>query len=144
MMSAKNIKYKESCIAKYITLIIIILSVIIVTVTTVLAIISKPEEIVKQKFAATISDYYENYLYQKALGPTSTKTTAELAKQYLKSGFPSITLRQLLLFDNEKYADSLSTVATHCDENKTFVTIYPEAPFSSTDYRIDYHYACTF
>ncbi len=135
---------KLSSIIRYITLAIIAIAMLSVILATLFAIFYNPENIVKQKIAEISSDYYENYLYEKALAPTDTQSTAELAERYVKAGFPIISLRQLFLFDNGRYAESSDLITTHCNESETFITFFPEAPFSKTDYRVEYHYACAF
>ena len=140
----RTLNSKASPAIKYTVLTIIVLSMMAVILVALSAMLSNPERVVKQKITDIASDYYENYLYKKALAPTDTQSTAELAERYANSGFPIITLRQLLLFDNGRYAESANIITSFCDENDTIITIYPESPFSSKNYHIDYHYACTF
>ena len=135
---------KVSPVIKRTILAVIILAMMAVILSLIFAILSNPERVVKQKIADIASDYYENYLYEKALTSTDTQSTAELAERYIKAGFPPITLRQLFLFDGERYAESSGIITNYCDENNTFITFYPESPFTSTDYRVEYHYTCTF
>lgn len=123
----------------------IIATMLIVILAVLLTQFSSPERVVKQKITDIVADYYENYYYPQLVGTANQDTSLDqIMSHYTKSGFARITLRQLLLFDNERYAKSADTITTYCDEDSTFVQIFPESPFGKSDYRIDYHYSCTF
>ena len=126
---------------------IIILTMLVVVLATLLSSFSSPERVVKQKIEAIASDYYENYFYPQLTAideMQNASTLTEKMKRYTSSGFAKVTLRQLLLFDGERYAEAAAILTTYCDENQTFVQIFPESPFGRTNYHIDYHYSCDF
>ena len=66
--------------------------------------------------------YYENEIYKN-------KAPEEL-EEYSSSGI-KVTLKEL-----KEYSDS--TTNSKCDENDTYVIIYPKNPFGLNDYSIDY------
>ena len=122
---------------------IIILATLTVILTILLSYFTNPERIVKSKIPAIATDYYENYFYPE-ITADSTKPLDEIMSRYVTTGFARVTLRQLLLFDGERHAEAAAVLATYCDTNDTFVQFFPESPFGKTDYRVDYHYSCTF
>lgn len=126
-------------------LFIIILSMLIVILVLLLSSFENPERLVKQKLTNITSDYYENYYYPNLIGSASSQDSLEdIMSHYTEVGFATISLRQLLLFDNERYKETATFLKKYCDENQTTARIYPEAPFGKTNYRIDYHYSCAF
>lgn len=128
--------------SKRAVLTVIALAMLTVILTVLLSILSSPEHVVKTKISEITTDYYENYFYPHLT--ESDTPLDETMSHYTEVGFSRVSLRQLLLFDSERYAGAASTITAYCDENETFIQIYPEPPFSSSDYRIDYHYACIF
>ena len=128
----------------------IILGVIIITslaviIATASVLLSKPENTIKSKIEALASDYYENYLYQGILdSPRFSGNIEETLGQYVDIGLSAVTLRELLLHDLEKSADSRPLIEKYCDSGKTTIKYFPEAPFSKTSYRTEYSYSCEF
>ena len=124
---------------------VIVFSVLIVILVVLLMTFEKPERLVKQKLTDITADYYENYYYPNFVGNADDeKSLEEIMSRYTASGFATISLRQLLLFDNERYAETAKFIQKYCDENKTFARIYPEAPYGKTNYHVDYLYACNY
>ena len=66
--------------------------------------------------------YYETDFY--------SKQTKEQLENYASEGI-KVTLKELKEF-NDSNTDSM------CDEDNTYVTIYPESPFGVNDYTIKY------
>lgn len=118
--------------------------------------IATPEYLTKREIESITKDYYENYFYlailnnnSLSLAEVSNASAAEealknLLSSYVEPGFARLTLRQLLLFDDHRHGASASTLAEYCDLDKTQIKIYPNAPFTSHDYHVDYTYSCKF
>ena len=124
---------------------IIIFSMLIVILAVLFVYFNDPERLVKRKISDIATDYYESYYYPSLIGNAKDdQTLTEIMSPYATPGFATISLRQLLLYDNEHYANTAAFLKQYCDENKTFVHIYPEAPFGKKNYRIDYIYSCAF
>lgn len=129
--------YSFFSIARWSILGVIVVAMLTVALLVLFTSLTNPEKVVTLKIEAITADYYENYFYDRI------KDYDNLDK-YTESGFSRVALRQLLLFDSERHADDMSLISKYCDTDATYVRIYPEAPFSKTDYHVDYHYACTF
>ena len=124
---------------------VIVLAMLAVILAILASIFYKPETIVTNKISSITADYYENYFYPRVESyGTTDKTIGEIMSRYTESGFSKITLRQLLLFDSERYADAAALLTEYCDPELTYVKIFPDEPFTKSDYHVDYHYACTF
>ena len=124
---------------------IIILAMIAVASVIIISSLSTPESITKHKIESITADYYENYFYPRIEeNGTPDKTLSEILSNYTETGFSRVTLNQLLSFDSGRYADSAAMLSKYCDINSTYVKIFPDSPFSKSDYHVDYHYACTF
>lgn len=88
--------------------------------------------------------YYIEYLYPRALGGKFDEAEAIL-KDFTVQGLPNVRLRQLLLFDEAKYASSAEIFSNpyyKCDTNKTYVRYYPIEPYGPRDYIVQYGTAC--
>ena len=101
--------------------------------------VETPEAVAKRELANLAQDYYENYYYDKIDDPTNTLA------EFAETGLPTVYLRTLLAFDNERHAESaqLFRAADYvCDTNSTGAKIFPEEPYGRTDYRVEYKYSC--
>ncbi len=126
-------------------LVVIIFSMLIVILALLLIYFENPERLVKQRLAGITADYYENYYYPNLIGNAKDdESLAEIMSRYVEPGFATISLRQLLLFDNERYAKTAEFIKEYCDENKTYIRIHPEEPFGKMNYRVNYVYSCDF
>ena len=126
-------------------LVVIIMAMLAVILAVFSVYFFNSERVVKQKITDIATDYYENYYYPQLVGTANEKASLEqIMSHYTRAGFARVTLRQLLLFDSGRYSKSASTLTNYCDENTTYIQIFPEPPFGKSDYRIDYHYSCTF
>lgn len=130
-------------ITKRSILTVIILAMLVVILAVLLSTFASPERVVKSKVESIATDYYENYFYPEITEGNSTPLS-QIMERYEESGFAKVTLRQLLLFDGGRHTSSTAALTAYCDENATFIQIFPTPPFSKTDYHIDYHYSCTF
>ena len=122
-----------------ITLAIIILATLSVLAALICSIIFNPERMVKSTLSRLATEYYEDYFY-----PHLSSDPAQALEKYTNTGLAKVTLRQLLLYDDEKNAEYQSLFDKYCDINNTSVQFFPIAPFGQSDYRIDYTYSCNF
>lgn len=139
---SKKLKRKERdrkvfLIARRSALAVILLAMLAVILTLLFATFTEPERVVTAKIEEIAADYYENYFYDRIKNYDNLDS-------YTENGFSKVSLRQLLLFDSERHASDASLLSKYCDTEMTYVRIYPEAPFKKTNYRVEYHYACTF
>ena len=139
--------------AKTSILSIIVIVMLTVTGFTIFCLIATPEHLVKTEIASIATDYYENYFYNSILennsltpdNPDFNKPIMEnILKDYTDRGFASISLRELLLYDNRKYTSATEYFEKYCNLDRSNIKIYPEAPFNRQNYRIDYDYSCKF
>ena len=139
--SKQRTLYSRPSRARKIILAIIPLAFITVIVAIFCALFFTPERITKSTISALATDYYENHFYnQLSLDEAST---SDLYK-YETYGFAPVTLRQLLLYDNQKNADSAASILKYCDENTTTIRFFLDQPYGKTDYHVDYTYSCSF
>lgn len=129
---------------------IIILSMIIVLLSIFFSYLANPERLAKQTVESIARDYYENYFYESIITANEIGTTnekkplSEIMSKYENIGFAKVTLRQLLLYAPDRVPNP-SVVTSYCDENETWIKVFPLAPYEKTDYRIEYNYsACSF
>ena len=135
-MREKERDRKMFLVLKRSILSVIALAMLTVILALLLTSFTEPERVVTSKIEGITADYYENYFYDRI-------SDYDLEK-YADKGFSKVTLRQLLLFDSERHVDAMSLLSQYCDIEATYVRIYPEKPFSKTDYHVEYNYACTF
>ena len=140
-------------IAKDSVLTVIVTVLLIVTGFTVFGMIATPEYLIKNEITAIATDYYENYFYNKILNNNSLATDSpdfsestmeKIMEKYIDRGFANISLRQLLLYDDEKHVAATSLLEEYCNLDASNIRIYPEAPFDRQNYRVDYKYSCKF
>ena len=133
--------------AKKIILTVIALTIIVVIIAIVYPLFFNDECLVKSQISTLATDYYENYFYPNYTSSTSYAQISDLdtaMAKYETYGFAPITLRQLLLYDDQKNTSHAAYLTEHCDENATLIRFYPEAPYSQTSYRTEYTYSCNF
>ncbi|MBR3328934.1 hypothetical protein IKG29_00145 [Candidatus Saccharibacteria bacterium] len=141
----KSRKKRRFSTPQIIVLVTIIVNMFIVVTVLICSFIFKPEVIIKNKISELASDYYENYLYKNFdTDDITQEQLIESIQKYKDSGLPVTTLRQILLYDHQKNADSAPLLKKYCDENSTFIKFFPEYPYSKTSYRIEYTYSCEF
>lgn len=135
-----KIKTKNTDFARRTIFGVIVVAMLAVFVYTIFSIIATPEFLIKREIESIATDYYENYFYPNIPKPS----LADVLDKYTSTGFPRLTLNQLLLYDNRKHYASFDTISQYCDVNKTIIKIFPESPFTSKNYRIEYNYSCNF
>ena len=137
----KTKKTNSRNLAKAVILTIIVLSALVIVAALVASYFLKPELRVKNIISELTSDYYENYFHDKYIN--NVNDTALIQKK-TKNGMPPISLRQLLLYDNQKNNEHLDYLSSYCDLDSTYVTIYPKPPYDNKTYHTDYSYSCNF
>ncbi|MBQ2695263.1 hypothetical protein IJG04_01335 [Candidatus Saccharibacteria bacterium] len=142
---SKRFDRKVFASIKKIILSIILLASLAVILATIFTITATPENTVKSKIESITADYYENFYYENLITFATTERTLEQIMQpYAEHGFTKVTLEQLLLFDNQRHADSANILTTYCNDTATYITIYPDPPYNRTDYHVNYNYSCNF
>lgn len=128
-----------------IIIIIIILAVIFTLIGVVASIFLQPERLTKSRIESLASDYYENYLYENLINSENFSGDLEATmNKHIEIGFTPITLRQLILHDQEKTASIADSLRSNCDVERTTIKFYPEPPFGRTNYHVKYNYICNF
>lgn len=125
-------------------IIIIVLSMAVVILGAAAATFMTNESRVKSKVSDLASDYYENYFYTNLISSPKFKDLNSTMEKYQEHGFSTISLNELLLYDNQKNAKFSDYLTEYCDENKTFIKFYPDPPYDRKSYHIQFSYACTF
>ena len=132
-------------LARRTILAVILLAMLSVILALLLTVFMNPERVSTIKIESIATDYYENHYYDRLLTYATTNDALEsLMSRYTNSGFSKVTLKQLLLFDNKRHFADSDYLSRYCDLDATYIQIFPDSPFSRTDYHIDYHYACEF
>ena len=69
---------------------------------------------------------------------------ADAFKKYKVNGFPTVKLRNLLLYDNaaENERDYFQNDRFYCATNTSAVAFRPKEPFGKTDYEMRYYLSC--
>ena len=122
---------------------VILACMLVVVVGVLVYVFTRPERQVVSKIESLASDYYEKSIYEsfKESNPTTHKSSL---KKYTENGFSPVALRRLLLFKSKTNTKESKYLTSYCDENDTYVIYYPTNPYGEKDYRVEYHYACTF
>ena len=131
--------------ARKITFGVIIISALVLVGNIAANAYFTPEKIAHRELEKIAKDYYENYFYDNYTANFSDSERNEKLAKISKNGFPHTMLRQLLLYDDGKHANSAPNFRYEgytCDTNKTYVIYFPEEPYGKTDYRVEYHYDC--
>lgn len=130
--------------AKIIAIILICVAVVTVAVAVAARIFFSPENLAKRELEKIAKDYYENYYYEGFVLRDGEDPYVR-AKEIQEVGTASVELSQLLLFDNERHAESgkyFSQKNYTCSKKTTTVKFYPVAPYGKTDYKVVYKYDC--
>ena len=136
--------YAYALTAKNIVLFIIFAITIILAVVVISSFPLNPERRAKSDFEALATYYYENIFYADLLASDNFSGNPRVAlEKYKITGLATVTLRQLSLSDRTDQ-NLANYLLKYCDEDRTFVTFYPESPYSKTSYRAEYTYSCNF
>ncbi|MBQ6393677.1 hypothetical protein IJH74_00255 [Candidatus Saccharibacteria bacterium] len=132
-------------IAQKIALVLIAVSVILVGANVFAMFYFDPEKVTQREMEKISKDFYENYFYRNYAADLVGNELKEEFDKLREPGFSRVYLRQLLLYDNGKHADSAKYFNYNgykCDTNKTYVIFYPDPPYLEKDYHTEYHYDC--
>lgn len=138
---------QSNSIYKKIILFVIFAAMFIVIIASINIIFINNEKLVKDRIDSIARDYYENYFYNNFSNSDKFKklnNLDEAMEKYHNQGFASVSLNDLLLYDNhknEQYADFLTK---YCDRNKTRAKFYIDPPYEKTSYHVEYTYSCNF
>ena len=146
---------RTATVARNTILTVIGLAMLAVLAFTIFNFIATPEFLVKREVESITKDYYENYFYPQILENNSLSRDesdpavlepimSEALKRYIEHGFARVSLRQLTLYDDRRHGASASALSEYCNLDQTLIKIYPESPFTSTNYRVEYDYSCKF
>ena len=133
--------------AQKIVLVIIGVVMALVIFLVVFSVFNTSENQIKSRITRLATDYYENYFYDDFTSSPEFAKIDDLdtaMEKYTRRGFASISLRQLLLHDPAHTAEDANYLKSRCDENKSFIQIFPEPPYDKTSYHIEYTYSCNF
>lgn len=104
-----------------------------------------PEYATDREMNMLAKDYYENYFYDMFVNNLGDNSLTKAMGQYDEKGMDPVKLRQLLLFDNGRHADSreiFSSKSYPCDTNLSYVKYHPFAPYGKTDYTYEIKMSC--
>ena len=141
---------KQYLVTKRIVLSVIALAALAVILALLFHLFNQPEKLVVQKIDELVADYYENTFYQsivdsKALkSGTSNKTVEDVIKRYNKFGSDKITLRQMMLYDENRHTQTFDYISHYCDMSDTYAFYHPHEPYGKTDYDVKINYSCNF
>ena len=140
---AKNRERNVFSISKKLILTVITLSSMIVILAVLFVSFANPEKTIKNKIESMATSYYESYFYPEIV-TNNLNNLSDVFEKYTRHGFSAISLRQLLLLNDEEKSTVATELSNYCDLNDTYIQIFPESPFEKENYRIDYHYSCVF
>lgn len=145
-MNAKVKKRNEAVFARKFVTIGVLVSAVMVGVSLFVTVYFDPERVAQRKFEEMATTYYEDYYYDKFMETIDEGLFEEKMKLFEETGFQPVLLRQLLLYQNGKFADYkkyFEKEGYKCDKNKTSAKFYPVAPYGKKDYTVKYDYNCS-
>lgn len=145
-MNAKIKKRSDAVAARRFVVIGVLVSALMVGVSLLITVYFNAEAVAKRKFEELATRYYEDYYYDKFMAEIDPALKDEKLRMYEETGFQPVLLRQLLLYQNGKYASYkgyFEKDGFNCDKNKTSAKFYPVKPYGKTDYMVKYEYSCT-
>lgn len=146
-MSANIRRRNDPVVARRFVTIGVIVSTIMVAVSLFVTVYFNPERVAKRKLAELATTYYESYYYERFMEAIDPELKDEKMETYERTGLQPVLLRQLLLYQNGKYASYkqyFETDGFSCDKNTTSAKFYPVYPYGAKDYTVEYNLACDF
>lgn len=125
-------------------IVILIVSVLAILISMLLRAGFDPQGDAENALERITDDYYRAHLYPQLLNYDMEKT--EQLETYAEVGVPTIYLRQLLNYNDERKlisSDVFNNQYIQCDTNRTRVRYYPHEPYGPHDYTVDYIWHCT-
>ena len=126
--------------------VIIILTIAIVTALTT-SLFYDNEKNVKGKITQLIKGYYEDYFYEQLVNSDQYKNRdafEEIMEKYHVGALSTISLRDLLLYDNKKNIEYEPYLSKYCDKDTTTIRIFPDPPYERNTYHAEITYSCNF
>jgi hypothetical protein len=108
----------------------------------------RPDLVAENRFKHIAREYYEEYLYPTIVKENTygdgTVDLADAFKKYKNNGFPTVKLRNLLLYKDQpsNTRDYFQNNRYYCDTNTSVVSFRPKEPFGKTDYEMRYYLNC--
>ncbi len=146
-MDARIKKRNDSVAARRFVTIGVLVSSLMVGVSVFVTVYFNPERVAERKFKELATTYYETYYHEKFTEAIEPELFEEKMKLYEETGFQPVLLRQLLLYQNGKYASYkgyFEKDGFSCDKNKTSAKFYPVYPYGKKDYTVKYEFVCQF
>ena len=137
----------SATVAKKTIIIIIIVLMVAVIIALVSTFFYDNKKVVKSRMIEITRDYYENFFYEQLKNSEQYKQQEafeEVMKNYHDSGLTVLSLRDLLLYDNNKYGKYEAYLTKYCDKDTTTVRIFPDPPYDRTSYHAEFTYSCNF
>ncbi len=144
-MNAKIRKRSDPVVARRFVTIGVLVSAVMVGVSLFVTVYFDPEKVAQRKFEELATTYYEDYYYDKFMSEIDPELKEKKLEVFEQTGFQPVLLRQLLLYQNGKYASYkgyFEKDGFSCDKNKTSAKFYPVKPYGKTDYTVKYEYSC--
>lgn len=136
--------------AKKVVITVIVGAMLSVLAAIVFCFVYQPGDEIRHKLAKMAENYYEEYLYEDFTNSDKFKRIDNIEKamqKYHEKGFSRVTLRQMILHEkintSEISYDS-EYVKNNCNEDHTYVQIFPDPPYDKKSYHIEYTYSCNF
>ena len=136
-------KKNDNIAVRRVIMLVISIAIIAVVAGAVFGLVWSPEKATKAKLDEMAREYYEGFVYENLINGAMSQDEIEgVMDKYKVRGFAPVYLRQLLLYNNQENMKEAGFVKNYCDENLTYVKIYPEAPYDKKSYRVEYNYVC--
>lgn len=136
-------KKNDNIVVRRVILAVIGVAIAVVVFGVIYGLVWSPEKATKAKLDEMAREYYEGFTYENLInGAMSQDEIEDVMDKYKVRGFAPVYLRQLLLYNNQENMKEASFVKNYCDENLTYMKIYPEAPYDKKSYRVEYNYVC--
>ena len=133
--------------AKRTILVVIIILAIAVITTLISALFYDNKKIIKKEIIEMTKDYYEKYFYEQLVNSeqhNQPDTFKETMDKYHTGALNTLTLRDLLTYDDGKFNKYEKHLSEYCDIDTTTVRIFPYEPYSRTTYHAEFTYSCNF
>ena len=119
---------------------------LLVVVALIIPLIFSEENLTKQKLDSMAEDYYKNHLYSDFInsGKFDSENLEETMQIYAERGFSHVFLRQILLHEAYRDTEDAKFLREACDENKTIIQFFPDAPYTKESFHTKITYSCNF
>ena len=137
-------KDSTAALAKRVATTAIVVAMVTVLCNLVMTVYYEPSKVAARNFDKMARAYYEDYFYDKFIESIDGNTTAAFEK-YTETGFAPVLLRQLLLYDNGKFAAAekyFDKDNYYCSGDGTMAVFKPVAPYGKTDYEMEVTLDC--